>query len=408
MNILFVVPYVPNLIRVRSYNLIRLLTARGHRVTVFTLWVDQQEVADIKKLEQVCHAVHALPMPRLQSIMNCLAAMPSRTPLQAVYSWQPRLARQITASVLEKSYDVIHVEHLRGSRYGLHLLKELKKANRRLPVVWDSVDCISLLFRLASRRSQNFLSRLTTNLEVGRTERYERWLPAQFDQVLVTSQVDRQALIDLLPPGSPSPKIDVLSNGVDLDYFTPGDPEKRETATLVVTGKMSYHANVAMIGNLIQNIMPHIWDARPDVCLQIVGKNPSREILALGANPSISILSDVPDIPPYLQKATIALTPILYGVGIQNKVLEAMACATPVVSTPQAVSALKVVVGREIYVEQEPDKFAAAVLQLLANPKERDQLGRAGRRYVEQHHHWTLITQQLEELYRQAVIHRLE
>lgn len=408
MNILFVVPYVPNLIRVRSYNFIRLLTALGHRVTVFTLWANQQEFPDIKKLEQQCYAVHALPMPRRQSLVNCIAALPSHTPLQAVYSWQPRLAQQMTASVLENSYDVIHIEHLRGSRYGLHLLKELKKAHRRIPIVWDSVDCISLLFRLASSRSKNLLSRLITHLEIERTDQYERWLSAQFDQVLVTSQVDRQALIDLLPPGSPPPKIDVLSNGVDLDYFSPGDPGKREAATLVVSGKMSYHANVAMVGYLIQNIMPHIWDVRPDVRLQIVGKNPPREILALGSNPSISITSDVPDIPPYLQKATIALTPILYGVGVQNKVLEAMACATPVVSTPQAVSALQVEVGRDIYVEQEPDRFAAAVLQLLANPQERDQLGRAGRMFVERHHHWTLITQQLEEFYMRALTHRLE
>ena len=408
MNILFVVPYVPNLIRVRPYNLIRFLTARGHRVSVFTLWENQQERPDIEKLEQECYAVHALPMPRLQSMLNCLAVIPTRTPLQAVYSWQPRLARQITASAIEGDYDVIHVEHLRGSQYGLHLLKDLKKANRRIPVIWDSVDCISLLFRLASKRSQNFLRRLITHFEVERTEKYEGWLPGQFDQVLVTSQVDRQAFIDLLPPNSPAPKIDVLSNGVNLDYFSPGDPKQRDAATLVVSGKMSYHANVAMVGYLVQQIMPSIWKTRPDVRLQIVGKNPPGEILALGENPSISILSNVTDIPPYLQRATIALTPILYGVGVQNKVLEAMACATPVVSTPQAVSALQVQSGKEVYVAQEPESFAAMVLQLLANPQERDRMGQAGRIYIEQHHQWSSIAVQLEQLYLQALASQSE
>jgi sugar transferase (PEP-CTERM/EpsH1 system associated) len=408
VNILFVVPYVPNLIRVRSYNLIRLLTARGHRVTVYTLWDNQQDSNDIKKLEQLCDAVRALPMPRWQSLVNCLAALLSRTPLQAVYSWQPRLAHQMTASVLEENYDVIHVEHLRGSRYGLHLLKKLKQANRRIPVVWDSVDCISLLFRKASKRSQNLPKRLITRIEVERTEKYESWLPAQFDQVLVTSQVDRQALIDLLSPDSPPLYIDVLSNGVDLDYFTPGDPTKREASTLIVHGKMSYHANVAMVGYLVQEIMPHIWSVRPDVRLQIVGRNPPREIQALGENHSISVISNVPDIPPYLQRATIALAPILYGVGVQNKVLEAMACATPVVSTPQAVSALQVQDGLEICVAQDPERFAAAVLRLLENPQERDHLGRAGRMYVEQHHQWTSIAIQLEELYLRALKKRME
>jgi sugar transferase (PEP-CTERM/EpsH1 system associated) len=398
MNILFVVPYVPNLIRVRPYNLIRFLSARGHRVSVFTLWDNQQERSDILNLRQVCAEVHALPMPRWRSLANCLAVIPSRTPLQAVYSWQPRLAQQIVGAMQDTAFDIIHVEHLRGSRYGLHL-KQIQKNKRQIPVVWDSVDCISLLFRSAAERSQNLLRRLITRMEVKRTERYESWLPAQFDQVLVTSPVDRQALLDLRPSEVQNSKIDVLTNGVDLEYFTPGDIEKREAATLVVSGKMSYHANIAMVAYLVKNIMPHIWAARPDVRLNIVGKNPPREIMALGENPSISVIHNVPDLPPYLQRATLALTPILYGVGVQNKVLEAMACATPLVSTPQAVSAVEAQAGTEVYVAQEPEEFARAVVGLLADPLERDRLGRAGRRFVEQHHHWAAIAQKLEDLY---------
>jgi glycosyltransferase involved in cell wall biosynthesis len=337
-------------------------------------------------------------MPRWRSLANCLAVIPSRTPLQAVYSWQPRLAQQIVGAMQDTAFDIIHVEHLRGSRYGLHL-KQIQKNKRQIPVVWDSVDCISLLFRSAAERSQNLLRRLITRMEVKRTERYESWLPAQFDQVLVTSPVDRQALLDLRPSEVQNSKIDVLTNGVDLEYFTPGDIEKREAATLVVSGKMSYHANIAMVAYLVKNIMPHIWAARPDVRLNIVGKNPPREIMALGENPSISVIHNVPDLPPYLQRATLALTPILYGVGVQNKVLEAMACATPLVSTPQAVSAVEAQAGTEVYVAQEPEEFARAVVGLLADPLERDRLGRAGRRFVEQHHHWAAIAQKLEDLY---------
>ncbi len=403
MNILFVVPYVPNLIRVRPYNLIRILGARGHRVTVFTIWDTPQEQTEIKKLQQECYAVHASPMPRWQSLVNCLAALPSRTPLQAVYSWQPRLAKQMTASLLEENYDVIHIEHLRGSRYGLHLLKEIKKTGRRIPIIWDSVDCISLLFLLASKRSQNILRRLITRLEVKRTEKYESWLPVQFDRVLVTSLVDKQAMLDLFPPSSPRPNIEVLVNGVDLDYFHPDNSVNRDAATLVVSGKMSYHANVAMVGYLVQQIMPRIWNTRPDVRLQIVGKNPPRELMVLGENPLISIISNVPDIPPYLQRATMAVAPILYGVGVQNKVLEAMACATPVVSTPQAVSALQIEAGKEVYVAQEPESFTMAVLKLLADPQERERLGQAGRTYVEQHHNWASIAKQLELFYMRAL-----
>jgi hypothetical protein len=96
MDILFVIPYVPNRIRVRPYNLIRHLTARGHEVTVLTLWSNQQEQADAEALQEHCHRVVALPLPRWRPLWNCLRALPTSTPLQAVYCWQPNLKSPIS------------------------------------------------------------------------------------------------------------------------------------------------------------------------------------------------------------------------------------------------------------------------------------------------------------------------
>jgi len=62
---------------------------------------------------------------------------------------------------------------------------------------------------------------------------------------------------------------------VDLDYFTPVD-EPREPATLVITGKMSYHANVTAVLHLVNDIKPYVWAQRPDVKVWIVSKDPSR------------------------------------------------------------------------------------------------------------------------------------
>ncbi|NIW43885.1 MAG: glycosyltransferase, partial [Gammaproteobacteria bacterium] len=112
--------------------------------------------------------------------------------------------------------------------------------------------------------------------------------------------------------------------------------------TVVITGKMSYHANITMAVYLAEEIMPRVWAERPGVQLEIVGKDPSPEVQNLGEHKNVSVIGGVPDLRPYIQKATVAAAPILYGVGIQNKVLEAMACGTPVVVTPQAVSAIDV------------------------------------------------------------------
>jgi glycosyltransferase involved in cell wall biosynthesis len=93
------------------------------------------------------------------------------------------------------------------------------------------------------------------------------------------------------------------------------------------------------------------------------------------------------------------VVPVSYGAGIQNKVLEAMACGTPVVASPQAVSALQATDGKHLLVAEGSTAFAQAVLRLLDAPDLRAWLGQAGRQYVEGHHNWDRIAGQLEEVY---------
>jgi len=405
LNILFVAPYVPNLIRVRPYNLIRSISERGHRVTVAALYANEREQQDGEKLREVCHAVHLYPIKLVQSLWNSVQALPTRKPLQFTYSWSPQVAAELEKLVLQAAendpFDVIHVEHLRGATYGLHLKNTL--GEKCPPVIWDSVDCISLLFRQSSVGSKSIAKRVISKFELPRTENYEGWLATQFDHVVVTSSMDKKALAALMPHNSPISSISVLANGVDLDYFHPDESVNREAAMLVVSGKMSYHANVSMGVHLVQNIMPIIWARNPDAQVYIVGKDPPRELLALGQNPAVHVTGTVEDMRPYLHRATVALAPITYGAGIQNKVLEAMACGTPVVCSPQAVQALRIVPGRDVLVAKEPIAFAEAVLDLVRDPARQHAVGAAGRAYVESHHKWPEIAIQLEGVYLNAV-----
>ncbi len=191
----------------------------------------------------------------------------------------------------------------------------------------------------------------------------------------------------------------MIPNGVDTQFFAPDPTIRRMADTLVISGKMSYHANVTMCLNFVSQVMPLIWAKRPNVKLCLVGKDPTKELVALGKNPAIQVTGTVPDIRPYLQSATLALAPLTYGTGIQNKVLEAMACGTPVVSTPQAVSALSTVAGRDVAVAGSPAELASTVLRLLDDPEQRDRLGRNGRKFVEENHCWDEIIAYLEEVY---------
>lgn len=411
MRILFVVPYTPNLIRVRPYNLIRYLSDRGHDVTVVTQYSNELERADAKALEAHCHRVIALPLSRPRTLWNCLAALPTDEPLQAGFCWQPAMTRQLAALVQGDNgrpvFDVIHVEHLRGARYGLELKRLADSGVIVPPVIWDSVDCISLLFRRTATSSKRRINRWVARFELGRTERFEGRLVGEFDNVVLTSSADREALLALASVSSngKSPNyVSVLGNGVDLDYFCPGAEENRDPATVVVTGKMSYHANITMALLVAGEVMPLVWANRPDVKLVIAGKDPVREICDLAQNPAITVTGTVADLRPYLQRATIAAVPVAYGAGIQNKVLESMACATPVVTTPQAVTPLSAVPGRDLLVSPDAEGLAREMLCLLADKTRQRSVGKSGRRYVESNHDWRTIAAQLEGIYHDVIV----
>ena len=402
MNILCIVPYVPSLVRVRPYHLIKGLTARGHRVTVLTLWSDGAERAELERLKTEAQEVRAAPITRLRAYWNSVRALPTTEPLQAAYCWQPALAEQMhrLVSAGNGKFDVVHVEHLRGARYGLDLKSHLAETGVRIPIVWDSVDCISLLFRQAAANGAGAFSRTVTHFELPRTERYEGWLLNQFDRVLVTSGHDAAALRSLNPNAQ---SVSVLSNGVDLEYFSANGSATRSTSAIVMSGKMSYHANVAMALYFVREVLPRVWAERRDAQLWIVGKDPPREVRELARHPRIKVTGTVADVRPYLRAAAVAVAPQPYAVGVQNKVLEAMACGTPVVASPQAASALQANSGRDLLVADDSKAFSRAVLSLLSDAGIRRSLGRAGRQYVEQHHRWSESVEKLEGIYDELI-----
>lgn len=242
-----------------------------------------------------------------------------------------------------------------------------------------------------------------TRLDLSRTRRYEGWLASQFSRVLITSAVDKQALLDLVPENIEPAPIDVLPNGVDWEYFSAGEKIDRDPATVIFSGKMSYHANVTMLMFLVREVMPIVWAENPDVKLLVVGKDPSASVRTLGEHPAITVTGTVPDLRPYLRKATMAVVPLVYGAGSQLKLLEAMACGTPVVATPRAILALKAKAGQDLLVAEQPEEIAASILKLIENPDFSYHVGQNGQKYVRDNHRWSGIAQQLEDIYRKAV-----
>lgn len=395
MKIAYLVPYVPNQIRTRAYNLISSLTELGHEVDVFTLGSGAADVQDAEALKARCCNVHYQHQPLWRSLFNSALAVPSDRPLQSVYSWHPRLASRLRE--LLNRYDVLHVEHLRGSAYG----RFVKTHSPSMPVVWDSVDCISHLFKQAASQSRSLFGKAMTRFELGRTQKAEGRLLGAFDHVLVTSAADKTALLDILADGTHAAPISVLSNGVDQDYFHVNPALERDSDTLVFSGKMSYHANISMVMYLYNEIMPRLWAKRPTVRLVVVGKDPSPEIRKLADSSLVEVTGTVDDIRPYLWKASAAVVPLVYGAGVQNKILEAMATATPVITNSKVLASLSVTPGKELLIADSAEDFAAAALQLLENSTLRKTVGETGLEYVRQNHNWRETAGRMVEIYKQ-------
>jgi glycosyltransferase involved in cell wall biosynthesis len=353
-----------------------------------------EDRSGLQAMTELCETVQIVPHPRWRTLLNGLLAIPSSTPFQAAYSRSPQMSQLIRQTEAKGDFDVVHVEHLRGA--------ELAWAVQELPVVFDSVDSITLLFEKLRHSPPNWRSRLFPFLDLARTRRYEGQFSERFSRVLITSSKDREALLQLSSSPHSAEKVVVLPNGVDTSYFkASGAP--RDPATVVFSGKMSYHANIAAVLDLAAKIMPLVWERLPKARLLIAGKDPVAEITALGDDPRITVTGTVPDLRPYLEQATVAVAPMRYGVGIQNKILEAMAMSTPVVTTSKTLSSLQVQIGQDILAADTPRLIADAIINLLSDKNLWQQISRAGRRYVETHHSWDAIAKKLTQIYRDAI-----
>jgi glycosyltransferase involved in cell wall biosynthesis len=123
----------------------------------------------------------------------------------------------------------------------------------------------------------------------------------------------------------------------------------------------------------------------------------------LDSQPAIEVTGTVPDMRPYLQKATVAVVPITYGAGVQNKVLEAMACETPVVADKAVTGSIQAEIGQDLLIASDNQAYAEQIVNLLEDANLRQKIGSSGREYVLKHHHWPAIAAQLEEVYMQAI-----
>jgi glycosyltransferase involved in cell wall biosynthesis len=391
MRILFVAPYLPSPIRVRPYHWIRALSRLGQHIRLVALQPPEDRWLAEVPVRDCCESVSIFPLGRLRTVLNAARALPRNVPLQAAYSLHPAAERCI-ASQAALGCDVVHVEHLRGAL--------LTRRVRGVPRVIDAVDSITALFEQARHQAPSWRHRLLARADLERTRRFEASVPTRFERVVVTAPHDAVAFQTLAGRTS-AHRVVTVPNGVDLEHFRPGD-RPREPATVLFTGKMSYHANEAAALRLVHRVMPRVWSRLPDARVVIAGKDPSPAIRQMACDSRVTVTGFVEDLRPLFWSATVVVAPLVYATGIQNKVLEAMACGVPVVASSTAGGGISAVNGRDLLIGRDDTEIAEHALRLIRDVGMRKQIGFAGRQYVAAHHDWFEMGRRLIAVYEDA------
>ncbi|RAQ94957.1 glycosyltransferase [Thermogemmatispora tikiterensis] len=212
--------------------------------------------------------------------------------------------------------------------------------------------------------------------------------------VLVASERERQLLQELLPQA----RVGVVPNGVDLSFFAPPSTDEEEGQRIVFTGSLDYYPNEQAVLGFARQCWPLIRERMPAVEWWIVGRNPPRSVRRLARLPGVTVTGTVPDVRPYLARASVVVVPLRIGSGTRLKILEALAMKRAVVSTTLGAEGLAVASGRHLLLADTPDDFVRAVLLLLEDARRRQALAEAGRRLVEQAYSWERCQERLATL----------
>jgi polysaccharide biosynthesis protein PslH len=374
-------PYPPNKgDKVRSYHLLRHL-AEQHEVYLGTFIDDPDDERHLDTLRQWCADVHAVRLHPLRARIASLAGLLGPDALTLRYYRDASLHRWVDKTLARESIGTAVVFSSSMAQYA--------EGRQGLQMLVDFVDVDSAKwteYASQHRWPLSWLYRREGQALLAYERRIARGAARSF---FVTEQ--EVALFRSLAPES-EPVVEALCNGVDADFFSP-DPSRPSPfaegeRAVVFTGAMDYWPNVDAVRWFAQDMLPELRRRWPSLRFHIVGRSPTPAVRDL-ASASVNVTGTVPDVRPYLQHADVVVAPLRLARGIQNKVLEAMAMARPVVTAPSCAKAIEAAQGEEFLVAETGPQYVDAVSRLLADPAHARRIGQAGRQRVLAGYSWT-------------------
>jgi len=377
------IPYPPNKgDKLRSFAVLKHLSQR-YRVHLGCFIDDPDDWRHVEAVRAYCADVCCIGLtPRWGKARSLLGLLEGRS-LSEVYFRSARLSRWVDRVMARDSPDTAF---LYSSVMGHYL--PTRRGARPARVVMDFVDVDSVKWRQYADTHRWPLSALYRR-EHARLLAFDRAVAARCDAAVFVSQQEA-ALFQSLAP-EVAGKVHAITNGVDLAFFSPEamleSPFEAGTCAIVMTGAMDYWPNIDGARWFAREVFPAIRAAVPAARFFVVGANPSPEVQSLAKQPGLVVTGRVADVRPYLAHAAVVVAPLRVARGIQNKVLEGMAMARVVVTTPQGLEGIEAVPGRHLLMADDDRAFIKATLGVLRGDPGTD-LGAAARACVVGHYGW--------------------
>ncbi len=361
--------------KIRSNHLLRWIAEFGP-VHVGALADDAADMAQECELAAIA-ASHCLVRRSAPLPLAALVAMGQGKPVSLAAFASVKLQRYVRHVLQTRSIAAIFVFSGQMAQY--------VPAAFRGRVVMDFVDVDSAKFE-AYAQTGALARRLLYAREARLMRRFEESTARRATTSLFISREERTLFESRLEDGA-VPDVRALGNGIDVVFFDPAQAKPANELqgggpNIVFTGQMDYPPNIAAVDLFARKVMPQVLQVHSEARFAIVGRAPTAAVRALTGLNNTIVTGPVPDVRPWLAGADIVTAPLMIARGVQNKVLEAMAMARPVLLTPAAATGIAATDGQHFALASTPDALAARALGLLADKPAAQAMGAAARCFV--------------------------
>jgi sugar transferase (PEP-CTERM/EpsH1 system associated) len=377
MRLLYIahrIPYPPNKgDKIRSYNELAFLS-RHFEVDLVCFYGGPAEQEYVRKLEALCKTVHCFRRTIWGQPPRLLGGLVTGVPASVALYRNIPMRRRVAKLIAEHDYRHIFVFSGQMAQYVPRALLGR--------TVMDLCD-------VDSHKWDNYADRMPVwfswfyRLEARRLLAFERAVSEGARATILITPSE----LELYRRLGGSGRLLNLGNGVDTEHFRPFT-EPYEEGRILFTGAMDYFPNEEGVSWFAKDIFPGIRAKFPKARFVIAGSNPSLKVRALARIDGVEVTGFVQDMRAEQAKAHVVVVPLRIARGMQNKVLEAMACGKAAVVHPTAMGGIHAEDGRELFVASDPAEFGARVERLLAEPERVREMGRAARVYISDNYSW--------------------